>query len=643
MQSQTLLPLPPGIERVFVAEEAHLESDGKEVDLQLKSSIEGAVIKWASTVGDILKLTSTIAFANGAHPTPMREVEFWNSRLKNLECIYDQLCDPRVKRMASYLELTDSAYLPCFKMMFKNVVAGVVEARDICLYLKPLEAHFQTFEDNEFLENKDKMKPLIHCLALLWANSRHYCRSERIVTLFQEISNLLIEATEKDLDPDSIFQGEPDEMHEKVGQCIDQLQLFMSSFKEVRNNLDTYFKENVEPVPWSFHPRNVFQRLMDFVERLCLVDSILVAALEFGKLEKVEFAGIRGRILSQKCTEIFDEFKSSYNVFGNIQYELLTPEVENIITDYNVFFEKCEELDRRLAAIFEQAFDECYNLESTFKLLNIIGTLIERPIIQEGVAEKLNKIIVMFEEEIDTVKILFDEGMKYGPPIDKNYPPVAGRMVWLDKLLSRIKAPADAYKDQDFEETEETLHVIEKYDQMRELIEKEETRTIEEWCAVLPGLIEKCLEKTHLLRNPRGLLELNLDNDLVAILREVKYLKNLELDLKFLVPDAFDLFGRNMELEEIILRLRRVVEWYNYLRTKTLPVEFELIAGEIDEIDDKMDKVLQELTWKTDSKLLLSTIKAKYLSKYFFIRYWLYSRRFRSNKTVAWSCGSCST
>lgn len=602
MQSQTLLPMPAGIERIFVAEEIYMESDGKEVDLQLKSSIEGAVIKWASTVSDILKITSNIAFANGAHPTPLKEVDFWNSRLKNLECIYDQMRDPRVKRMASYLELTDSAYLPCFKMMFKNVVASVVEARDICLYLKPLETHFQIFEDNEFLENKDRIKPLIHCLALLWANSRHYCRSERIVTLFQEISNLLIEATEKDLDPDSVFQGEPDEMHDKVNKCIDQLQMFMSSFKEVRNNLESYFQEDVEPVPWNFHPRNVFQRLMDFVERLCLVDSILVAALEFGKLEKVEFGGIRGRLLSQKCIDIFEEFKVSYNVFGNIQYELLTPEVTRIVDDYNVFFTKCEELDRRLAALFEQAFDECYNLESTFKLLNIIGTLIERPIIQEGVAEKLDKIIGMFEEEIDTVKVLFDEGIKQGPPIDKNYPPVAGRMVWLDKLLSRITAPADAYKDQDFEETEETLHVLEKYEQMRSLIEKEEKRTMDEWCAVLPSLIAKCLAKTHLVRSSRGLLDLNLDSDMIAILREVKYLKNLDLDLKFLVPDAYALFERSSELEEIIMHLKRVVEWYNYLRTRTLPVEFELIEAEIDQIDDKMENLLQELKWKTNSK-----------------------------------------
>lgn len=602
LQSQTLLPLPPGIHRVFLAEVEHAESEGQDIDLHLKSSFEGAVIKWASAVNDILKQTSIIAFANGAHPTPMREVEFWTSRLKNLECIYDQLRDPRVKKMASYLETTDSAYLPCFKMMFKNVVAGVVEARDICLYLKPLESHFHTFEDNEFLENKEKIKPLVHCMGLLWANCRHYCRSERIVTLFQEIANLLIEATEKDLDPDSLFQGEPDEMHEKVDKCIDQLQLFITAFKEVRSNIESYFKGDVEPMPWNFHTRNVFQRLMDFVERLCLVDTILQAALEFGKLEKVEFAGIRGRLLSQRCTEIFEEFKTSYNVFSNIQYELLTPEVIDIIEDYNNFYTKCEELDRRLAALFEQAFDECHNLESIFKLLNVIGTLIERPIIQDGMAEKLEKIVFMFEAEVDTVKILFDEGLKLGVPIDKNYPPVAGKVLWLNKLLNRIAIPAQSYKDQDFVETEETIHIFEKYEEMKGLIEKEQNKAIEAWCAAVPALVAKCLAKTHLIRGDRGLLELNLDSDMIAILREVKYLRQLDLDLNVLAPDAAALFERSLEFDEIILNLNRIVEWYNYLRVGTQPVEFSLIAEEIDEIDEKMDKILEELTWSTNSK-----------------------------------------
>lgn len=64
-----------------------------------------------------------------------QEIQFWTNRLKNLESIYDQMRDERVKKMASILEHTDSAYFPCFKSVFKNVVGGKsIRESEICFY-----------------------------------------------------------------------------------------------------------------------------------------------------------------------------------------------------------------------------------------------------------------------------------------------------------------------------------------------------------------------------------------------------------------------------------------------------------------------------------------------------------------------------
>jgi len=89
------------------------------------------------------------------------------------------------------------------------------------------------------------------------------------------IANLLIESAEKALDPSNIFQGEPDEMHEKITITIKIMDKFQEAFEYVRENLDSYYRppesETDEvPVkkPWTFHRRNVFQRLIDFVDRI---------------------------------------------------------------------------------------------------------------------------------------------------------------------------------------------------------------------------------------------------------------------------------------------------------------------------------------------------------------------------------------
>jgi hypothetical protein len=56
------------------------------------------------------------------------EIDFWNTRLRNLVCVFDQLRDPRVKKMASILKLSDSAYFASFVTLFRNVVAGKYRA-----------------------------------------------------------------------------------------------------------------------------------------------------------------------------------------------------------------------------------------------------------------------------------------------------------------------------------------------------------------------------------------------------------------------------------------------------------------------------------------------------------------------------------
>ena len=63
-------------------------------------------------------------FDHADHRPPLAEIQFWNSRSENLECIYDQMKEGDVKKMAIILEQSRSAYFPAFKAMFRNVVSG---------------------------------------------------------------------------------------------------------------------------------------------------------------------------------------------------------------------------------------------------------------------------------------------------------------------------------------------------------------------------------------------------------------------------------------------------------------------------------------------------------------------------------------
>lgn len=90
--------------------------------------------------------------------------------------------------------------------------------------------------------------------------------------------------------------------------------------------------------------------------------------VDFQKLDRIELAGISGRNLGFKVGEIMNEFQTAWIVFNTATYDSLDPDVPFFLHDYEKFQITAYDFDRRLASIFVQAFDECCNLESLFKV-----------------------------------------------------------------------------------------------------------------------------------------------------------------------------------------------------------------------------------------------------------------------------------
>ncbi|XP_057654279.1 dynein beta chain, ciliary-like [Diorhabda carinulata] len=608
MRSRTILPIPSDMGNVFEAVMNYQDSEGEEVDFTLKNALENAVMKWSCICTEILNQSSDIVFAGGANPTPNNEIDFWVSRNKNLESIYEQLTDLRVRKAGEFLELTNSSCLEMFKNLFKSVVAALVESKDIVMYLRCLLPHISSF-DGDFFDVGDAIKPIVHCVALIWVNSKYYSTNDKIINLIRMICNMLINSAELSLDPDNVFQGDAEEIHSKIVLTINLIQKFMDSFEYVRENLDSYYdtipehlvtEEPIVRKGWNFHRRVVFQRLIDFLERLNVIKGILGAQLEFSKLEKVEIGGIRGRLLSQKIEEIFEDFNKLYQVFSNITYEVLDLTDDHIVRDANTFQQNCADLDRRLAAIFSQAFDDCHNLEAIFKFINVIGILLKRPLISEELTAKFHVIIDMFTIELDTIKKLYDEGIENGVPLDDYFPPVAGTLMWINNLRLRFMLPTNQFKqiEEDIVKSEEAEFVFQKVDEMLGILDREQNRVFSTWCSYVPDQIEKSMSKFQLIKQNNLLLQLNFDPELEAILREIRYMKLLNIE--GIPQEALDVFELTEVLMAAIIKLRRIVEWYNYLRVNTTPNEFNLIKEELDAIDEILEALIHQNTWRTN-------------------------------------------
>nr|XP_027809857.1 dynein heavy chain 9, axonemal [Marmota flaviventris] len=605
VKGKTLLPLPVGSEKLkFVDSGSETNLDA--IDKSVIYAIESAVIKWSHQVQVVLKRESSQPLLQGENPTPKVELEFWKRRYEDLEYIHNQLRTIQVRGMAGLLDKLHSSYLPAFKAMFRDVVSALKEAQDIHVHLLPLHHHLEVLESVEFPQVKSKLRPLLHVVCLIWATCKCYRSPGRLTVLLQEICNLLIHQASNYLSPEELLRIEVEESQRKLQVVSDTLSFFKQEFQDRRENLHTYFKENEEVKEWDFQSSLVFVRLDGFLGRLYVVADLLKTALDFHKLGKLEFSGIRGNSLGQQVQQMYEEFQEMYKVFSECSYDFLDPsnmEFENDISEFN---QRVEDLDRRLGTIFIQAFDDTPGLEHAFKLLDIAGNLLDRPLVARDVSDKYLVLIGMFSEELDAVRTIYSQHIQEEAelgfsPVHKNMPAVAGGLRWAQELRQRIQGPFGNFKliTHCCMESAEGKRIIQKYEDMLSLLEKYETRLYEDWCRTVAEKSQYNLFRPLLQRDPETKqITVNFNPQLISVLKEMSYLESRET--KHLPETATAMFSSREFYRQLVANLELVANWYNRVMTTLLEVEFPLVEKELQTIDLQLKAAQETLNWKTE-------------------------------------------
>ncbi|XP_033341681.2 dynein heavy chain at 93AB [Megalopta genalis] len=592
VNGRTVLPMPAGMEMVTDVEKQVRAEGPQSVDLYLKSAIEGVVIKWAYLVNDVVTQESGAAFENGQNPTPDIELEYWAAKLANLRYIYDQLQEDRVKKMASILELTDSAYYPCFRTLFDNVVSSMAEAKEISLYLSPLARCFKAVEEVEFSEAKPLMATLIHSLGLAWSKSSHYQSSSKVIIMLRQICNLLIQEARRFLDPSSIFQSDVDEALQRVQMSRGVLEEFRRQF-ELRKNMPA-LKPNAPP--WTFNSSAVFQRLDAFLRRLADIEWLFNTVMEFSKLEKIEIGGILGRSLSSRIINVYKEFQQLFVSFTVRANDALEPDDECFSVDCQKFNKAITDLDSKLAAILCQAFDDCGNLESVFKLINIAGSVLDRPVISKQFTDRYTRILDLLNVELTVVEVLFNRGTR-GALI--NLPPLAAALTFTSMLRQRIDLPVQSFKtiQHPMVTSEEGRSIERRYERLIRIFGEKDDELFTEWARTVPETVDIGLNRNILAREKDSTLLLNFDPELLAVLKEVNYLKQMS---RSDIPDEAVKVSEDVEtFRKFRTLLGATVDSYNSVRKTTTRVEFQLIENEITRIDSLVSRGENELCWRS--------------------------------------------
>ena len=216
MIGETFLPLPPAGSYVSLEKNAH--------DKDSIHMLESTVIMWTGQIRDILSQESDAPLLLGENPGPQYEMDFWATKSRNLDCVYEQLFVGKISKVIKVLELTKSTYFPAFNRLCQEVKGAKEESNDNHRQMLALEPFLTDIKNNAFEELIRGFKPLLHCILLVWKHSKKYNTNTRMVILIREICNDIIGRAEGFLTEKPLLEIEPQEavdlLKESLRACI---------------------------------------------------------------------------------------------------------------------------------------------------------------------------------------------------------------------------------------------------------------------------------------------------------------------------------------------------------------------------------------------------------------------------------------
>ena len=132
-------------------------------------------------------------------------------------------------------------------------------------------------------------------------------------------------------------------------------------------------------------------------------------------------------------------------------------------------------------------------------------------------ADKYNKLLQNFSKELDAVRKIYEKN-KEDPPLARNLPPTAGRIIWARQLYKRISIPIKLLQEKmDLNKSEDGKLVIKNFNKIAEALLQYEILFYRNWERTIE-LIKKGMQSSVFIRHPETKVR-----DSSSISKEIKF------------------------------------------------------------------------------------------------------------------------
>ncbi|XP_053183407.1 dynein axonemal heavy chain 5 isoform X3 [Scomber japonicus] len=512
---------------------------------------------------------------------PRAELDHWKKRMSRFNYLLDQLKSPDVKAVLGVLLMAKSKIIKSWRELDTRITDAANEAKDNVKYLYSLEKFCDPLYNSDPVSMVDAIPGLINAIRMIHSISRYYNTSEKITSLFVKVTNQMITACKAYITnngSNSIWDQPQQVVADKIRAAIHLNQEYQRYFHKTKEKLEQTPTER----QFDFSEMYIFGKFDTFQRRLNKILEMFSTISTYSALQDSKIEGLE--TMATRFQAIVLNMKKKH-------YSFLDQRRTDFDVDYEEFCKSTAELHNQLKSFMDSTFEKIQNTERALSVLKKF----ERLCIPDlGIDVKYQRILQNYGRDIEMVSRIYMK-QKLDPPIGRDLPPVAGRIMWARQLYSRIQGPMDLFQQHPgVLSTSEAKRIIKNYNRVARVLLEFEMLYHHNWMKKMEDA-RVGLQASLLVRSlETGELFVNFDPEILTQIREVNCMTRINLEIP---PFAALLQQKQDTLKKNYNKLQLILSENTRVRAKIQSAFEQLAMPHVAKVDEAIQPGLTSLNW----------------------------------------------
>ncbi|XP_029675665.1 LOW QUALITY PROTEIN: dynein heavy chain 8, axonemal-like [Formica exsecta] len=321
---------------------------------------------------------------------PSAELAYWRRLFAQFSSIINHIKSPYTQSFIQLLTEAKSKLIKKWKILEDHVTKIHILSQDNVKYLYALEKFTQPLYRLDPTKIGDHLPALMYAIRMIYTTSRFFNTRKMVTAVYVKITNQMILACKAYLTENgklSIWNESKHIMISKIKDCIKLCEVYHKCYYDMCKKVE----ESSDEKPFEVSEMYVFGKFGTFKTRII-------------------------KVISSRKYDPLDHRKPYFD------------------SDYDEFKKSVAEMDMELRTFF---YNRVSLLPNITQSLELIARFQKLNLKQLRIDRKCLELVAMYEREIEDIRDRYNED-RSDPPISKNIPPIAGRILWIRQLYKLI-------------------------------------------------------------------------------------------------------------------------------------------------------------------------------------------------------------